>query len=312
MMPAPARVVASLIVLFLAAPATAQTARVGGVVRDEDNQPLRSVTVTATSPDASAAAFTATTDDRGRFSIAGLRPGTWSFSAQAPGYTVEEIALPVRAIGPPNPPLTFTLRQVAAAAGSRLGSIPVRDLQSQLGAADALFAEQRWTEALDAYRAVLARAPSLSSVNLQIAAIHRQRREYDQAIAAYRAVLATDPRNEKALVGTAMTRAEQGNAQAGLDDLLSAAAKAPAGAETLYAIGEIYRDQSKPEEAARWYQRAAETNRSWAKPRFRLGELALAAGNKDDAARHWRDVIAVAPKSPEAGLAKAALDGLGT
>lgn len=306
-----ARVVASLIVLLIAGSAMAQTGRVGGVVRDEDNQPLRSVTITATSADANAAAFTATTDDRGRFSIAGLRPGTWSFSAQAPGYSAEEMSLPVRAIGPPNPPLTFTLRQLSAVTESRLGNVAVRDVQAQLNAADTLFADERWAEALDAYRAVLARAPSLSSVNLQIAAIHRQRREYDQAIAAYRALLATDPRSEKATIGVAMTRFEQGNAQAALDDLLKAANERP-GAETLYALGEIYRAEGKMEEAARWYQRAAEANRSWAKPRYRLGELALAAGNKDAAARHWREVIAVAPRSPEAELAKAALDGLGT
>jgi Flp pilus assembly protein TadD len=306
-----ARVVAFLIVLLIAGPTAAQTGRVGGVVRDEDNQPLRSVTITATSADASAAAFTATTDDRGRFSLAGLRPGTWTFSAQAPGYSVEEISLPVRAIGPANPPLTFTLRQLSTVAGTRLGNIAVRDFQTQLSAAETLFAEQRWSEALDAYQALLARAPSISTLNLRIAAIHRQRREHDQAIDAYQTLLATDPRNEQAIIGLAMTRVEQGNPQAALDELLKAASDRP-GAETLYTLGELYRSQAKMEEAARWYQRAAEANRSWAKPRYRLGELALAAGNKDDAARHWREVIAVAPRSPEAELAKAALDGLGT
>ena len=313
MMRFPSLTRAIVLVAAIAGPAYAQqTGRVGGVVRGEDNQPLRSVTVTATSADAAAAAFTATTDDRGRFSIAGLRPGTWSFSAQAPGYTVEEISLPVRAIGPANPPLTFTLKQLSATASSRLGNIAIRDVESHLSAADALFASERWAEALEAYRALLARAPSLSAVHLQIAAVHRQRKEFDEALASYRALLAADPTNEKAIVGAATTKLEQGNAQAALDDLLKVASSGSVGAETMFALGEIYRSQSKTAEAAQWYQKAADAKRSWAKPRYRLGELALAAGNKEDAARHLRDVIAVAPRSPEAGLAKAALDGLGT
>ena len=69
------------------APALAQTGRIGGTVKDAQNgQPLKGATVTAENPNASPSSFTATTDDRGRYSIIGLRTGTWKITASAPGF----------------------------------------------------------------------------------------------------------------------------------------------------------------------------------------------------------------------------------
>src|SRR5262245_50762891 len=102
---------AALLALFVAAASTAaaQTGRVGGTVKDEAGQPIKGASITAENPNASPSSFTATTDDKGRFSIIGLRTGRWTFSAQAPGYTPEAGQMNVQTIGAPNPPLTFTL-----------------------------------------------------------------------------------------------------------------------------------------------------------------------------------------------------------
>src|SRR5256885_15152623 len=102
-------VLAAVAALAVAASAIAQTGRVGGTVKDETGQPLKGATITADNPNASPSSFTATTDDKGRFSIIGLKSGAWTFSAQAPGFAPESGKLNVSTIGPPNPPLTFTL-----------------------------------------------------------------------------------------------------------------------------------------------------------------------------------------------------------
>jgi protocatechuate 3,4-dioxygenase beta subunit len=78
-----AALVAALVVSAL--PATAQTGRVGGQVKDaQSGQPLKGATVTAENPQASPSSFTATTDDKGRYSIIGLKTGTWKVTASAP------------------------------------------------------------------------------------------------------------------------------------------------------------------------------------------------------------------------------------
>src|SRR5437899_10187377 len=99
----------------LAGSAIAQTGRVGGIVKDEPGQPIKGATITAENPNASPNSFTATTDDKGRFSIIGLKSGQWAFTAQAPSFGPESGKLNVSTIGAPNPPLTFTLRKGGAA-----------------------------------------------------------------------------------------------------------------------------------------------------------------------------------------------------
>ena len=65
-------IVAVALVVGSAAIAGAQVGRVGGVVKDDDGQPIKGATVSAENPDAPLGSFTATTDDKGRFAIIGL------------------------------------------------------------------------------------------------------------------------------------------------------------------------------------------------------------------------------------------------
>jgi tetratricopeptide (TPR) repeat protein len=203
-------VLAALFVVAFAAAAAAQTGRVGGVVKDEAGNPIKGATVTAENPAASPSSFTATTDDKGRFSIIGLKSGSWSFSAQAPGFGPEAGKLNVSTIGAPNPPLTFTMKKGGAAGpSSALGSAAAKDLQADLAAADTLYNAQKYDEAIAAYRQIMTKAPALSVINLQIAAAYRNKKEYDNAITAYNDLLKTDPTNEKAIVGIGMTNLER-------------------------------------------------------------------------------------------------------
>ena len=102
-----------------ARPAAAQTGRVGGTVKDDKGQPIKGATVIAENPAASPSSFTATTDDKGRFSIIGLRSGTWKITASAPGFQSDWRQVPMRTIGAPNPPIDFTLLPGAPAGRAR-------------------------------------------------------------------------------------------------------------------------------------------------------------------------------------------------
>src|SRR5579862_5464199 len=90
---------AALAVVSFAVTAAAQTGRVGGTVKDDTGQPIKGATVMAENPTVSPSSFTATTDDKGRFSIIGLHNGAWTFTAQAPGYSPESAKMPVQTIG---------------------------------------------------------------------------------------------------------------------------------------------------------------------------------------------------------------------
>ena len=299
---------AALFAAGLAQQAAAQVGRVNGVVKDESGQPLKGATVTADNQNIGQS-LTATTDDKGRFTMIGLRAGTWRFYAQAPGFSPDAGDMAVR-MGAPNPPIQFTLKKTGNANFGALGGVTNKDLQTELAAADTLFKQSRWDEAIAAYRTVLEKAPPLTAINLQIAAAYRNKKDYSAATAAYDAVLKADPGNQKAAVGIATMDLERGDNKAAEDALLKAAQATGAGREVFFNLGEITLARNDADEAARWYQKAATTDPYWGKPLYKLGLLAVKKGDTANASKLMDQVIAVDPSSPEAALAKTSLESL--
>jgi predicted Zn-dependent protease len=296
------------ILLLVAGSAAAQPGRVGGVVKDEKGEPIKGATITAENENIGSS-FTATTDDKGRFTMIGLRAGNWRFIAQAPGFAAEGGQMAVRS-GNPNPPISFTLRRTGPGWVGAMAGISAKDIQSELTAADALYNQKRWDEAIAAYRAIVNRTPVLSVVNLQIAAALRSKRDFDGAIAAYNALLTIDPRNEKATIGISLANLERGDVKAAEETLAKAAAAPTAGRDVFFSLAEVKNTQNNTDEAITWYQKASTSDPSWGKPIYKLGMLAMDRGDRQNAAKLFDRVIAVDPISPEAALAKASLDTL--
>jgi tetratricopeptide (TPR) repeat protein len=297
--------------LFAALPAVAaaQNGRVGGFVRDDQGEPIKGAVVSAENQNTGASGFTSATDDRGRFMMIGLQAGPWRFVAFAPGYAMDRRDLQVRFTST-NPPLNLTLRKNGPGPGSRVSGISPRDIQRELAAADALFNEQKWDEAIAAYRAIAPKAPALTVVNLQIAAAYRRKKDYDQAIAAYNALLAAEPSNQTAKVGIGLAHLERGDATAA-EQMLQQAAEAPeAGPEAFYRLAEVKLAKGDVSQAEGWYQKAAAADPSWAQPLYQLGTIALNQGNVSAATELLTRVLTMAPLSPEASLAKTALEKL--
>jgi hypothetical protein len=187
----------------LAVPAFAQTGRMQGMVRDINGDPIKGAIVRAVHPDASPRELTSATDERGRWAIIGLKVGTnWKFIAEAPGYYPEEGTSPVRS--QMGAPLVFTLRRDP-------GPIPgalVKDIQGQLTLANSLRDQGRYDEAIAAYQAIQNQNSKLTTVNLVLGSVYRdkaaresgaaRRTSLEKAVAAYEAVLKDDAGNERA------------------------------------------------------------------------------------------------------------------
>lgn len=306
--PAFAAFLCAILAVLFAGEAAAQPGRIGGLVRDDKGEPIKGATITAENENIGSS-FTATTDDKGRFTIIGLRAGSWRFIAQAPGFAPEGGEMGVRT-GSPNPPITFMLKRTGPGWTGAMAGIAAKDIQSELTAADVFFNQKKWDEAIAAYRAIAGRTPALSVVNLQIAVAYRNKKDYDSALAAYNALLAVDPNNEKAKVGISLTSIERGDLQAAEDTLMKAASGASAGRDVFYGLGEIKSTKRETDEAVKWYEKASAADPSWGKPLYKLGLLALSKGDRANASKLFDRVIAVDPTSPEAAQAKASLDQL--
>ncbi len=299
---------AALLAAGLVGDAVAQTVRVGGIVRDDRGAAIRGATVIAENTNFGVS-FSATTDDKGRFSIIGLRPGEWRFRAGAPAHAPQAGEMRVR-VGAPNPPILFELKRTGPEATGALAGVSAKDLQADLSAADTLFNQQQWDAAVQAYRAIMAKAPALTVINLQIAAAYRSMKNYDAAIDAYTALLNVDEGNERATIGIALTNLERGDSKAAEAMLQKAAQDPNAGRDVFFSLGEVKSSIGQTAEAATWYQRASAADPSWGRPLHRLGMLALKEGDRAGAERYLTQVISVDPTSSEAAAARTTLDQL--
>src|SRR5215510_3924818 len=164
----PATVVV-LVSFCLAAPAFAQSARASGTVRGADGKPLKGATIRAVNKDAYPPEIASSTDDKGRWAMIGLRTGTWTFVAEAPGFTPAQTPWPVRVGG--TQPIPFVLVRDP-------GPIPnalTRTVQQQINAANSLRDRGQLDQAIVAYEQVRDQNPKLTSMNLVVASTYRQK-----------------------------------------------------------------------------------------------------------------------------------------
>jgi predicted TPR repeat methyltransferase len=291
-------------------PAAAQTGRIGGTVKDDKGQPLKGATIVAENPNASPSSFTATSDDRGRWSIIGLRSGNWKVTVSAPGFQPGGGPINVRTIGAPNPPLDITLAPGAAGPTGVLAGVNTKELQGELAKAEEMMNAQQYDAAIAAYQAIVAKTPALSMINLQIGRAYRLKKDYTSALAAYQKILEADPANERAKIEIGMTNLEKGDLPAAETALTAAAQSVSASREVFYNLGEVKFAKGETDEAMKWYQRAVDTDPNWGKPLFKIGLSKLQKADTKGTIEMMEKVIAVDPTSVEAAQAKQLIEQL--
>lgn len=205
-------IVAVISAVWLAAPAWAQSAKAEGAVRDAEGQAIKGATIRAIHPDMSRQVIS-TSDSKGRWAMLGLRVGTYTFVVDAPGFIPMQRAALVRTTT--GTPLIVTLTREP---GTTTGALP-SNIQAQIAAANMLRDQGRIDQAIGAYQEIRAKQPTLTSLNLVIAASYRRkaalepdsaarRAALERAIECYTEMLKTDPDNAHATAELASTRAE--------------------------------------------------------------------------------------------------------
>ncbi len=301
-------VVAALAVSVV--PASAQVGRIGGTIKDQNGQPIKGATVTAENPSASPSSFTATTDDRGRYSIIGLKSGSWMLTAAAPGFQPSSGNVPVRTVGTPLPPVNFVLAPGAAGPAGALAGVNTKELQAELAKAEEMMNGQQYDEAIAAYQAMLAKTPALTMLHMQIGRAQRLKKDYDGALASYTTLLAAEPTNDRAKIEVGMTHLEKGDFAAAETALLEVAESASASREVFYNLGEVKFAKGETDEAVTYYQRAVDIDGNWGKPLFKMGLAKLQKADTAGTIEIMNKVIAVDPNSAEAAQAKALIEQL--
>jgi tetratricopeptide (TPR) repeat protein len=231
----------------LAAAASAQTAgRITGTIKDPDGKPIKGATVRATN-DAVNARITSTTDDKGRFAMIGVRTGRWAIVTEAPNFLPLQGTADVSSGN--TPVLVLTLQRDP---GPMPGALS-KTISEDIAAAEALRKAGRYDDAIAAYQSIQSKNARLTSVNLMLATLYREKavQEKDaaakqvllgRAMTAYSDLLKSDDTNARARVELGVTQMAAGNADAAaksFQDVITANPKTAAAAEAAAHLQEI-------------------------------------------------------------------------
>jgi hypothetical protein len=226
-------IAAACIVAGLSSPAAAQTGRATGSVTDTAGKAIKGVTIQATNPEAYPSRVTATSDDKGRFGMIGMRAGIWRFAAEAPGYLTTEVSIPIRS-ATAGPPLRFVLQRSPEPIPGALS----KDIDVQLTSAAALRTQGRYDQALAMYQEIQTKNTKLTTLNLVIGDLYREKAQretetaarqslYERAIAAYSDLLKSDAENDRARIEYALTSQLAGHRDAAVKALQDVVAASP-------------------------------------------------------------------------------------
>ena len=276
------------------------TGRVTGTIKDPQGKPIAGAKITATNPE-SERALEATADKDGKWALLGFRSGSYEFTFTAEGYKPQAYTNSVKQMNR-NPSMDVVLEplemgQSSGGAGGKLDE------------ANQLLEQKQYPEALAKYEELLAAEPTLYQINYNIGIAQREMGEHEKAKASFQKVLDQEANNTSALIALGDVLVVQGK----LDEAVTYFEKA-IGQTTdeviPFNVAEIYFNQGNTAKALEYYQTAATRKPDWAEPHLKMGYANLNAGNMDAAIASFQKVVEVAPDSPQAQMAQAALSSL--
>jgi tetratricopeptide (TPR) repeat protein len=291
-----------LTALLAAATVMAQmgTGRVTGTVKDPQGKPIAGAKITATHPE-SKGVLEVTSDKDGKWALLGFRSGTYEFTFTADGYQPQGYTNNIKQMGR-NPPMDVVLAPLKMGQGSGTSG-------GKLTEANQLLEQKQYAQAIAMYEEIIASQPTLYQIHFNIGTAQREMGELDKALASFQKVLEQEANNPGALVATGDVLVAQGK----LDEAVTYFEKA-IGQTTdeviPFNVAEIYFNQGNTAKALEYYQTAATRKPDWPEPHLKMGYAHLNAGNMDAAIASFQKVVEVAPGSPQAQMAQAALSSL--
>ncbi|HSL21526.1 MAG TPA: tetratricopeptide repeat protein [Vicinamibacterales bacterium] len=300
-------------IVFMAAPAAAQTGAVKGKVVDAKGEPVEGAKITIQSSESAARKHETKTNKKGEFFQIGLTPGNYKVSAEKEKL-FQSYDVRIR-LGDPIT-VNFALVPGAAAVNAEEAAKKSAALRAAFDEGVALSQAGKNVEAIAKFNEVIGIAPSCATCFANIGSIHLKANEFDQAEAAYKKALEVDAELAAAYTGLMNVY----NAQRKFDEaekMAAEAAKRSSGGaggggnpDALYNQGVVQWNANKFPEAQQAFESAIKADPNHAEAHFMLGKVYINLGKLAESATEFETYLTLAPDGPNAKEAKTNYEAL--
>jgi tetratricopeptide (TPR) repeat protein len=310
-----------LMVLFLAtgvvfAQAGRGTARLNGVVTDQNGNPLEGVQVTLSYAQGTGGAEReAKTNKKGEWSFLGLGTGQWELAVVMKGYepytqpvSISQLAL--------NPKVWVKIKK--ASVGTSGAVIQDESSFTFLELGNQFFKDGKYDEAIAQYELFLEKNPQAYQVQLNIADAYREKGEFDKATELYNKLIelsAGDPTlgkevASKALAGIGDIYLNQNKLVEAQEYFRKSIERSPKDEVLAYNVGEIYFSNQNLDEARKYFELATQIKPEWPDPYLKMGYVYLNNADNVNAVRMFEKFLTLEPEGERAALAKNILNAI--
>ena len=280
--------------------------RIRGSVVDQDGNPLQGAKITAVFKQ-SGIKFDTTTDKKGNWAIGGLGSGQFLIVAEMEGYEIVQEDITVSQFSANNEAINLTLKKIAV----QEDVMPDAEDSAALALfeeGNALFTEDKFTEAASKYREFLDLSPESFLVNINLGNCYRGLEQYDSAIASYTTVLdkvrqeqgtySDSEAASRALIAIGETYILKGDIDKASENLQEAAALFPEDEALAFNIGEIYFSKGDAANAVVYFDKAISIKPDWP-PAYRArGYALLNLTEYKGALESFQKFLELAPEDP--------------
>jgi Tfp pilus assembly protein PilF len=245
-----------------------------GLVSDQEGNPIEGVTVKLYC-ERGASGFEVTTDTKGKWKAFYIRGGPYDIDFEKSGFMPKKINVNINEFGK-NPDIEVSLQKVE-------GVVVTDDLKEGLKKGNDLFDQQKYEEAIQAYQAIIEKAPETYVLYRNIGNSYFQMENYEKAEEYYLKVLDNEPNDTESMIGIGNTYANRGQIEKALEWYNKIEFEKISDTMVLYNIGSNFYSQGQHQEALKYYQKAVELKDDFQDALYQLGLVNLTLGNNQEA-----------------------------
>jgi len=277
--------------------------KIEGRVVDPAGNPLEKVAVSIVSQRTSSVHYELSTDKNGKFLQVGITPGGYLVNFRKAGFA--PVSREVHVSIDESTRVDMQLKTVEAAVEKTLSAADTQFLK-----ANKLYADQKYPEASDAYRAAIKLDPANWRYYLNLGLTCKKMGGSDEALTAFKKALELNPESFSANKEIGETLAKAGKLDEAKPYYEKAANLRPDDPDARYNLGLCLSSTGEPDAALAQFQKAAELKPDFADPYYQIGTLFISQNKVPEAVASLEKFLALAPDHPMAGVAKQLLQAL--